>query len=232
MGTTAKNSLSIHPNQIIILTAKHTGNLLRCPLSCPAFSRTRLISFYFSWLQYREQAKEGKENELSALLKRFMISHTHSQAMSLTDTTPLISRHENWHASWSWATAPSLVGLRGPNMPWVLPHPVMSKASWGRSKWNWIPRCQINLFYALFCLKYNDSEAQLVWNLGKYFSCYTETVTWLGHHYLPRLPLEDPRAEHVCGLAALILLCSAIAWGLLFLELEMFLSLSEKYQQL
>lgn len=118
-----------------------TGNLLGGPLLCPAYSRARLISSYFSWLQDREQAKERKENELSALLKRFMISHTHSQARSLPDTTPLISRPENWRASHSWATALSLAGPGGPTMPCVLPYPATRKASWGRSRWNWIPMC-------------------------------------------------------------------------------------------
>lgn len=48
--------------------------------ACPAFSRMRLICSYFSQLQQRKWMKERKENELSALLKRLMVSHTLSQA--------------------------------------------------------------------------------------------------------------------------------------------------------
>lgn len=48
--------------------------------ACPAFSRMRLICSYFSRLQQRKWMKERKENELSALLKRLMVSHTLSQA--------------------------------------------------------------------------------------------------------------------------------------------------------
>lgn len=69
--------------------------------ACPAFSRIRLICSYVSQLRQRKRVKESKENELSALLERFMISHTHSQARASPDTTPLISRPENWRASHS-----------------------------------------------------------------------------------------------------------------------------------
>lgn len=46
----------------------------------------------------------------------------------------------------------------------------------------------ICLFYDLFCLRYNYSGAQLVWNQGNNFSYYTETVTWLGPPFTPQVP--------------------------------------------
>lgn len=105
-GTTTKNPLPAHPSPIISPTAKHAGlghrKPFRGPLSGPAFSRRRLICSYFNRLLPREQGREKKkkkENEPSALLKRFLISHTHSQAGALPDTTALISRPENWRVS-------------------------------------------------------------------------------------------------------------------------------------
>lgn len=88
-------------SEIIALTANHprSGNISgggKFPSSWPAFSRIRLIYFCFTQLQQRKRAEERRENESSALLKKFMISHTHSQACSLPDTTALISRPENW----------------------------------------------------------------------------------------------------------------------------------------
>ena len=125
-----KNPLPAHPSPIISPTAKHVGTghgkPFRGPLSGPAFSRMRLICSYFNQLLPREQGREGKkrkENEPSALLKRFLISHTHSQAGALPDTTALISRPENWRVSHGWARAASggLHSLLSHTLQWERP---------------------------------------------------------------------------------------------------------------
>lgn len=145
VAETTKKTLSTHPSQIITLTAKHPGMERWKPfrgtfiVSCLFQNEANLPLFQPPPAQ---RSGEGqKESESSALLKRLMISHTHSQARSLPDTTPLISRPENWRASHSWATAPGLAGPQGPTKPCVLPHPAMRKASWGRPRCNWLPRC-------------------------------------------------------------------------------------------
>lgn len=144
--TATKTAPCTHPHQVITLTATHPGTEHWKPFrgvlcACSVFSKMRLICSYFSQVQQRKRVKERQENELSALLKRFMISHTHSQARSLPDTTPLISRPENWRASHSWATAQCLAGPQGPTKPCALPHPANRKASLGKPGYNWLPGC-------------------------------------------------------------------------------------------
>lgn len=90
----------------------------RSSLSFPAFARIRPIYSYFSGLRQSEKGEPG----LSALLKRFMISHTHLKTSYLPDTTLLVKRPSNGQPSSCWETAPGLAGPRGSPKPRAPPH--------------------------------------------------------------------------------------------------------------
>lgn len=82
-ATTTKNNLSAHPSQIIIVTAKHASTELWKPFrgsfSMPCLFQNEGNLLLFQLAPAKSAGKERNENELSALLKRFMISHTHWQ---------------------------------------------------------------------------------------------------------------------------------------------------------
>lgn len=117
----------------------------RGSLSFPAFARIRLIYSYFSGLGQSERREAG----LSALLKRFMISHTHLKTSYLPDTTPLIKRPAIWQPSSSCKTAPGLAGPRRPPKPHALLHAGVRKASSSMPGCNWHPRSSANWSHVL-----------------------------------------------------------------------------------
>lgn len=164
----------------------------------------RLICFYFSQLQQRERVKERKENELSALLKRFMISHTHSRQVpcqtphhSLADLRTGVPPTAE-QQPWAWQVP------RDPQSP-MFSHTLQ----WERPVWAGLGAVgspDAKWICSMPCAASNIISQVLGWcgNQGSISSGYTDAVTWWGCHFLSRFPLEDPRDGCVYSLSAFV----------------------------